>query len=392
MIERRCLVVGTGRMAGGFAVPLLRSAGWDVVCAGRDRYIVEALDARGGLWLRLDRAAPAWIDGVSAVGLESADLGEAVAGADLVVTAVGPGALRTVGQRLAAHLMKRDERQAMPLNILTFENHRRAPELLVEGLLDAEPRLAPSIGRRIGVAGSAVWRAIAHRELTHDGVRYEADSVDECSVDAAALVAAPPRDGSLRGIRLVHGFEDWMVEKLWLFNAGHAAAAYFGWLSGLRTIADVMADATHRALVGRVVAESRIALSVRNAGRTGATALPERDTEWILGRYADPALADPVARVGREPRRKLGPGDRFIGPAASAAAAGVPPVALATAAAAALLYAEPGDVQAADIRQEVELLGPAGVLEIVSGLHPRDELSGLITARYLALAGEPIFA
>jgi len=255
-----------------------------------------------------------------------------------------------------------------------------------------QPGLASSIGRRIGLAGAAVWRAISHRGLSDDGVHYEADAVDECSIDGAALVAGPPGDGSLPGVRLVRCFDDWMVEKLWLFNAGHAAAAYIGWLAGHRTVAEVMADAGLRALVGRVVAESRIALSVRSHARGSRDPLPVRDPEWILGRYADPALDDPVTRVGREPRRKLAPGDRLIGPAVSTLAAGVPPVGLATAAAAALLYAEPGDAQAADLRQEVELLGPVGALEVVSGLHPKDELSALIAGRYRALSQVPAHA
>lgn len=386
MIRGRCLVVGTGRMAGGFVVPLLRGAGWETVLAGRDRSIVGALAGRGGLWLRIDRGAPAWVDGLMAVELDAPELGEAVATADLIATAVGPGALASVGRRLAPLLMIREEVGAAPLNILTFENHRRAPELLAAGLLDGEPRLAPLVGRRLGMAGAAVWRAISHRELSADGVHYEADSVDECSVDGVALVAAPPADGSVPGVRLVRCFDDWMVEKLWLFNAGHAAAAYLGWLAGRHTVGDAMADQDTRALVARVVAESAVALSARHHIRPPGEALPKRDPEWILSRYASPELADPVSRVGREPRRKLAPGDRLIGPAVSALAAGVRPAALATAAAAALLYAEPGDGEATDLQREVDLLGPEETLEMVSGLYATEDLSRLIGGRYRALA------
>ena len=82
--------------------------------------------------------------------------------------------------------------------------------------------------------------------------------------------------------------------------------------------------------------------------------------------------------MGREPRRKLGHEDRLIGPAVAAMAAGLRPVALAEAAAAALSYGEPGDPQARDLRREIFLLGPEEVLATVSTLDKRDELTRLI--------------
>jgi hypothetical protein len=51
---------------------------------------------------------------------------------------------------------------------------------------------------------------------------------------------------------------------------------------------------------------------------------------------------------------------------------------------AALTYAEPGDGQATDLQRELELVGPAEILSVVSGLHPSDELSKLICSRYAA--------
>jgi mannitol-1-phosphate 5-dehydrogenase len=379
----RCVVVGTGRMAGGFIAPLLADAGWSMMLIGRDPEVVSALSARGELLVSTgDHARDRRVRGVSAASVEDARVHCEIQGADLLATAVGPTALVDVGRWLAPHLRERLA-AGRPVNVITFENHRRAPELLTSGLLEAESSLAAEVGVRLGIGGGTVWRAIASRRVELDGVAYDVDHEDECHVDEVALLdGLPPRDGSLPGIGLSTSFDDLMVEKLWLFNAGHAAAAFLGWAAGHETVAQAMADPEVRRSVVEAVDEARLALEVRRYMRHGNGTPPARTTGTIVARYADPALADPVTRVAREPRRKLAPDDRLIDPAVTCLAAGLRPVALASVAAAALAYAEPDDAQACDIQAEIEHFGPEEALAAVTGLYPRDELSELICARY----------
>ena len=254
-------------------------------------------------------------------------------------------------------------------------------------LITADATLAPEIGRRIGLGGSAVWRIVARREATDDGVRFHANDEDECYVDVVGLLeGVPPRDGSLPGISLVRGFDDRMVEKLWLFNAGHCAAAYAGWLAGHATIARAMADPAVRTGVEAVVAEASQAMAAYVAGRPGSRPLPTRPVASILDRYADERLDDPVGRVAREPRRKLAHHDRLIGPSVTCTASGLRPVALAAAAAQALAFEDSSDPQSVDLQRDVRLVGPAEVLAMVSDLHPLDEVSRMICDAYAARA------
>jgi len=377
-----CLVVGTGRMAGGFVAPLLRDAGWTLTLVGRDNAVVDAIN-RGGIRVAIGAADEVRLSGVDATTTGDPDLGRRVAAADLLATAVGPTALEAVGAMLAPLLRRRLDRSPAPVNIVTFENHRRAPELLMAGLLAAEPSLAVEIGRTVGIGGAAVWRIISERSVTGDGVRYAANAEHECFGDAVSLLAgAAPSDGSVPGMALVHAFDDRMVEKLWLFNAGHSAAAYLGWHAGAATVDRAMALPDVAAAVEAVVREARDGLDAYLARRPGSLPLTRRPVEDILACYADPALRDAVARVAREPRRKLAFDDRLIGPAVACATDGAGPVALASVVAAVLAYAEPADEQARTLRQEVALVGPAEVLATVCGLHPADELSGLICDRY----------
>lgn len=380
----RCVVIGAGRMAGGFVAPVLRDAGWELILAGRDEAIVQAIDERRGVWLNIaGEGTDRWLDGVTAVSLDDANLTRHIAEADLLATAVGPASLSAVGQMLAPLLRARLQSTDAPINIVTFENHRRAPERLASGLLGADPSLAREIGRKIGIAGAVVWRIISQREVSDSGVRFTANAESEYRVDAMSLVpGAAPLDGSIPGIGLVQSFDDHMIEKLWVFNAGHCAAAYLGWAAGLETVDAAMAHPTIREAVAAVVGEAQAAVAAHLSRRPGSPPLPPRPLDAILACYVDPVLRDPIVRVAREPRRKLAFDDRLIGPAVALQSIGASPHALAVAAAAALAYGEPSDPQANNLQQELQLVGPEEVLATVSGLHPQDELARLIGDSY----------
>jgi mannitol-1-phosphate 5-dehydrogenase len=380
-----CVVIGAGRLAGGFLAPLLNSAGWDVVLSGRDPAVVSGINARGGFCVRLvgERPHDRWIDRAHAIDLEQAQLASLIGRADMVATAVGPSALGAIGRLLGPLLAARFSASKRPLNIIAFENHRRAAELLASGILEVQPTLARHIGTQLGIAGSAVWCVASRREVSEQGVRYDADQVVECYADRASLIGrVAPLDGSVPGISLVQPFEWRIVEKLWVFNAGHAAAAYIGWREGCTTLHEAMARPRIRAAVAAVVEQAQHVFQVTHPAQRGAAAVPSRSVASILERYADPWLGDSVARVAREPRRKLASGDRLLGPAVACVGAGIEPVALANAAAAALAYADPSDAQALDLQRELALLGPEEVLATLGMLDPGEELTRLIAEMY----------
>jgi mannitol-1-phosphate 5-dehydrogenase len=379
-----------GRMAGGFLAPTLCTAGWEVILAGRDPVICASISEHGGVWLRgCGDDDDRWFGGIRAVALDDPDLVRLAAGASLFATSVGPSSLPPVGRRLAPLLRARLGASTAPVNVITIENHRRAPELLAEGLFEVDASLAGTVGQRLGISGAAAWRIVSRREVASTGLRFHVDDVSDCYVDGASLLrGVPPADGSAPGLEAVQPFECYMAEKLWVFNAGHATAAYLGWLAGCSTIDEAMARDDVCATVTAVVEEGQHLFDASHTGGSHVPALKPRPLEWILARYAQPALADPTIRVGREPRRKLSAGDRFIGPAVASLAIGHRPLALATGAAAALAYGEATDQQAVDLRREINLLGPEEVLSMVSTLDPGEELTTLICERYRALAAD----
>src|SRR3712207_8041266 len=116
-----------------------------------------------------------------------------------------------------------------------------------------------------------------------------------------------------------------MIEKLWIFNAGHAAAAYLGWQCGCRTVREVMERPTVRAAVAGVVTEAQRAFEAYLSIRPGSVPIPARSLKRILDYYANPRLEDPIVRVAREPRRNLAADGRLIDPSIACSVAGFRP-------------------------------------------------------------------
>ncbi|MFT5126432.1 MAG: mannitol-1-phosphate 5-dehydrogenase [Rhodothermales bacterium] len=128
-------------------------------------------------------------------------------------------------------------------------------------------------------------------------------------------------------------FED---AKLYGHNAIHAMLGYMAHARGYSAMSELADDCELRK-IGRVAFtdECGAGLIARHAGCdplfTPAGIADYADD--LLPRMLNPYLRDPVARVIRDPRRKLGWDDRLIGAMRLALAAGVQPIHLASSAA-----------------------------------------------------------
>ena len=127
--------------------------------------------------------------------------------------------------------------------------------------------------------------------------------------------------------------------KLYGHNATHAMLGYLARLRGLPFMADVSAETDLVELArAAFIEESGGALCRRHAGvddlftPAGYTAYAED----LLERMLNPHLRDAVARVVRDPQRKLGWDDRLVGVMRAALAENINPARYALGAAAAL--------------------------------------------------------
>lgn len=81
-------------------------------------------------------------------------------------------------------------------------------------------------------------------------------------------------------------------------------------------------------------------------------------------------MMDTIARVGRDPVRKLQADDRLISPAKLAYRYGIEPTYLIQGCAAALSFANEGDAQAAELQKLVKGRGAEYALDFVSQSRP----------------------
>ncbi|MGA8993756.1 MAG: hypothetical protein WB441_05580 [Nocardioidaceae bacterium] len=242
--------------------------------------------------------------------------------ASVVVLAVGARGYAAVAPVLAAGLMTRRS----PVNVLVCDNGDRAAARVRALVAEhGDDRVLAH-----GFVGALVDRIVTRDERA-DGVRIlQAEARGRVYLDAHALRA--PLAGTDR-MRLVESFRAYLLRKLFVFSAGHAAAAYLGEVRGHRLLAEAMADEEVSTLVEAVMREGQAGLSACFGDRFAGG---EAYVGQAVRRFAEPGLADTVERVGRDPWRKLAAHDRICGPARLATAGGAATPALSVVAAAAL--------------------------------------------------------
>jgi mannitol-1-phosphate 5-dehydrogenase len=365
------VIIGGGKIGCGYLAPVFADAGWDVVLVARSHETVARIRAAGEYTVRTtDGGGTRWVR-PEAVLIGSPEFDRAVARAGVVATAVGSRSVEGLGVPLACALAGRGGDR--PVDVWTVENADVAP------VLDTAVRAAaaqrglelPPVGFSGAIAFAAVtqgdWKSSARPEFVGDSARW-------LLVDAARLVTPLPR---LARVGATDRYEEHLRSKRFVFSAGHALCAYLGLSRGHRYIHEAAEDPLVRPLIARSLCASRRALLGAGVRDTGPV-------EWVLERYADGELADPLLRVARDPIRKLSPGGPLVGPAALVAeATGMVPVGFAAGIAAALRFSNPADAQACRI---AEMLGaPDGlttVLTDVCGLDPHGLLAHEVTRLY----------
>ena len=100
--------------------------------------------------------------------------------------------------------------------------------------------------------------------------------------------------------------------KLYMHNMSHSICAYLGFQKGYTYIWEAILDMDIRNKVERALEETASALSLYY--KVEIQELNEYGAD-LVKRYGNRLLADTVARVGADPKRKLGVHDRLIGAA-----------------------------------------------------------------------------
>lgn len=372
--------IGAGNIGRGFMGQIFRDSGYRIIFVDVNQKLVDALNEKGRYEMRLvdnEGIQLKEIDEVSAVsGLNIEEAAEAIARADIMAVAVGVAALQKLPPLLVAGFRRRwRENNRSPLNILVCENLINAPDYLralIHNLLT--PPEIKLMEETVGLVETSIGRMVPGQSSgTDDPLSISVEPYCKLPVDRDAFVGQIP---DLRYLEPFAPFIYHIRRKLYIHNFGHAILAYLGYALGKRFIWEAAED-------GDIV---RLYLFILGQVARGLAAEHKVDTGDIIGhskellhRYKNKALGDTVERVGRDPRRKLGPEDRIIGSYRLLTKYNLDTSGIPLIIAAALHFRPASDEAAQYIGALIKERGPGETVKEICGLRP-DETGSLLPA------------
>jgi mannitol-1-phosphate 5-dehydrogenase len=301
----------------------------------------------------------------------------AVAAADIAATAVGVPVMDKIGASLAAGIAVRFSRpDAAPLDVIVCENMIGAGTFMREQVRrHLAPEFHAALDSSVGFVEASIGRMVP---VMTDALRAEdpllvaVESYRELPVDAAGFAGPIP---ALAHLLPKPNFGAYVERKLFVHNMAHAVAAYLGARHGYTYIWEAVGDPAIRSTVQVAMDETCRALAVRH--RLDATELRAHAAD-LLRRFENRALGDQIARVARDPIRKLGPHDRLIGAMRMCLTSGVTPSHVAMGAAAALQYDDPHDPGAVTLQRLRSEEGTDAVLTQICETPPGSAVGTLL--------------
>ncbi|WP_028590029.1 mannitol-1-phosphate 5-dehydrogenase [Paenibacillus massiliensis] len=370
---------GAGNIGRGFIGLLLSRAGYEVIFSDVNDTLVSALSSRHEYTVELanDAKDTEQVTNVTAIsGKNAQEVAAAVAGADIVTTAVGVNILKAIAPGIAQGISQRLNAGAQPLHIIACENAIGGSQQLKEhvyALLDEETRTkAEGV---IFFPNAAVDRIvpIQHHE---DPLYVQVEPFYEWVVDRSQM---SPDHAEISGVHYVDNLEPYIERKLFTVNTGHCVAAYLGYAAGFSTIQEAIADEQVLASVKGALEETGAVL-VKRFGLDQA-----EHNKYILKnleRFRNPNLTDEVSRVGRSPLRKLSPNDRLVRPALQAYEYGIHPKHLLQGMAAACIFQNDEDPEVAELQAAIQNEGIGAAITRYTGIAADHPLHQQIVAEY----------
>jgi len=362
---RRALHFGAGNIGRGFIGWLLAEAGFQVTFADVVPGLVNELAAkRSYRVIELgEEKRIAQVEGVDACLLGSERCIELAATSDWITTAVGVRHLEGVAAVLVEGFRRRMQAgREGDVIVIACENAVRATSQLrhhVERL--ADDALRAFVDARVRFLDAAVDRIVPNREgHAEDALDAVVESYYEWVVEASPVPGAP------HGISWVSDLDPYLERKLYLVNGAHAAIAYLAHLRGITTIGEALSRKDIEEHAARFQEEAAHGLAHRHAAFDVADLAAY--AEKVRTRFANPHVVDHVARVARDPLRKLAPGERLVGPLVAAAEAGSETTAIERAIASALCYMDENDEASLELQRRIASEGVEHVARAVCGL------------------------
>ncbi|KAJ6480863.1 mannitol-1-phosphate 5-dehydrogenase [Mycena sanguinolenta] len=401
-VKPRAIHFGAGNIGRGFIAPLLSKSGYHVVFTDVDKELIDTINEEKEYSVYIldgdgstdGEKEVLEINHVKGVLSTTNDLIREIEHhkLKLITTAVGLPILDKIAPTLAKGIKARRAAGGDTINIIACENAIGATAQLAEKVrahLKGED--AEWAAQHVGFANCSVDRIVPpFSPEEHDAessLDVGVEEFFEWIVEGPSLKGAKPGalDVPIDGMNLTDNLAAYNERKLFTLNTGHAITAYLGYLKGLHTVDQSIADAEIAGVVrGALQAESGAALCRKHKFKDTEH---EAYIEKIITRFQNAAVKDDVVRVGRQPLRKLGRGDRLVGPARMCVEYDIPVRHLATGIAAALSYENEEDEQSVEMRKAITEKGLDKYVVELTGFEEGSDVHKEILKSYKELEG-----
>ena len=388
----KAIQYGAGNIGRGFIGQLYHLSGYEVAFIDVMPVVLETLntDHKYPINIVSDKAKEEmWIDNVRAIDGKDVDaIAEEIATCDIMSTAIGVRILPFIIPNIAKGIKRRWEiNPDKPLNIIICENLIGADEFIREKMktefseeeykkfLDTVGLVEASIGRMVP--------APSEEDKAKHPLIVNVEPYCELPVDKAAFKGEIPNIVNLKPFA---PFEFFIKRKLFVHNMSHATCAYLGKLMGYTYTYESMANSDIKLICKWALDESIVALSKQYGYPLND--LVDHANE-LLFRFANHRLGDTVARVGKDPIRKLGENDRLVGTLHSCKNNGINPVFVSLGIAAGLLFNQEDDEAAMEVSQYTKQNGVKEALKKYSGITDEKDVA-LIETFYKMLQEKPL--
>lgn len=377
---------GAGNIGRGFIGEVLFDSGFKTTFIDVNDEIIKALnhDQQYELQYTDGTDSSKLIEGVCGINSKTnpEEVKEAISECDLLTVAIGPNIIPYIAPLIAEGLRLRRERSPeTALDVIACENMINASTFLKEEVYrHIEQSEKESFDRHFGFPDSAVDRIVinagSENLLTIAAERFKEWIINRSQIKNTGI--------SLEFVKYVDQLEPYIERKLYIINAGHAAAAYYGFYLDHKKMADVFRDSRVESFYRAVTNEAKaLILKKWDFSEEVLDAYIESSVE----RFKNPYITDQVTRVARTPIRKLGNNERFIRTISELYANNLPHHNLVMASGYVLRYHDESDTEAVELHERLKKEKTPDVIRDITGLDNNKLINDIAVAYISSIKG-----
>ena len=315
--ENKLVLFGAGKIGRSFIGQLFSRGGYEVVFIDVFKPVIDELNICHcyRVVVKDDVESVIMVDNVRGVfGGDEDQVVNEIATARILAVSVGLHGLKAIMHLIAKGLVARYELpDAAPLDIIIAENLRNAAEFMYEELKKHLPEGYP-LNERVGLIETSIGKMVPimlRKEMEADILQVFAEPYNTLILDKRAFKNPIPQ---IEGLAPKENMKAWVDRKLFIHNLGHAATAYFGFISDPEStfLYEVLSDQSIKEKVRQTMLQAAAILLAKYPDEFTMDALIDH-TDDLIRRFQNKALGDTVFRVGCDLQRKLGKEDRMAG-------------------------------------------------------------------------------